>query len=370
MPRDPRAEGFKTVAAIIPLKDNLTRNARKSLYIFAGAVAFVLLIACANVANLLLIRAATRRQEMAVRVALGASRSRVARQLLTESVLVALIGGAAGLLVALSGVRALLAMAPEGRIPRLDEVQLDGWVLAFTLVVSVVTGVLFDVVPALSGARRQPHEALGHGTRTVVGTHSRLRTTLVTGEIALALVLLAGAGLMIKSFILIRSLDIGYNAANVITMAVDLPRSAYPDAVREQAFHGRLLDRLSQIPGARSVGAVSFRPMGRMGIMGDFKVEGPSAMPNGFSVDKPTVSPGYFTAMGIRVLRGRDFSAADNARARGVVILSESVARRVWPNEEAVGKRISMSDKPGPGDWLTVIGVVNDVLQDEELRRH
>ncbi len=370
MPRDPRAAGLKSVAAIIPLKDNLTRGIRKSLYIFGGAVGFVLLIACANVANLLLIRAAARRQEMAVRVALGASRSRVARQLLTESVLIALIGGAAGVLVAFNGVRALLAMAPEGRIPRLDEVQLDGWVLGFTLLVSVITGILFGVVPALSGARRQPHEALGQGTRTVGAAHNRLRATLVAGEIALALVLLSGAGLMIKSFILMRTLDTGYNGANVVTMAVDLPRSAFPDAARVQAFHGRLLDRLAQIPGARSVGAVSFRPMGGMGIMGDFKVEGPSAMPNGYSVDKPTVSPGYFAAMGIRVLRGRDFTPADDAAAPGVVIISESVARRVWPNEEAVDRRISMADKPGPGDWLTVVGVVNDVVQDEELSRH
>lgn len=370
MPRDPRDAGFENVAAILPLKDNLTRNIRRPLYIFGGAVGFVLLIACANVANLLLIRAATRRQEMAVRIALGARRARVARQLLTESVLIALIGGTAGVLVAFNGVRALLAMAPEGRIPRLDEVQVDGWVLAFTLLVSAITGILFGVVPALSGARRQPQEALGQGTRTVGGAHNRLRATLVAGEIALALILLTGAGLMIKSFILMRTLDTGYDAANVVTMTVDLPYSAYPDAARVKAFHSRLLDRLAQIPGARSIGAVSFRPMAGMGIMGDFKVEGPSPLPNGYSVDKPTVSPGYFAAMGIRVLRGRDFTAADNAGAPGVVIVSESVARRVWPNEGAVGKRISMSDKPGPGDWLTVVGVVNDVVQDEELSRH
>lgn len=370
MPRDSRDAGFQSVAAILPLKDNLTRNIRRPLYIFGGAVGFVLLIACANVANLLLIRAATRRQEMAVRIALGAGRARVARQLLTESVLIALIGGFAGVLVAFNGVRALLAMAPEGSIPRLDEVHLDGWVLAFTLLVSLITGILFGVIPALSGAKRQPQEALGQGTRTVVGAHTRLRATLVVGEIALALILLTGAGLMIKSFILMRTLDTGYDAANVVTMAVDLPFSAYPDSTRVQAFHSRLLDRLAQIPGASSIGAVSFRPMGGMGIMGDFKVEGPTPTPNGYNVDKPTVSPGYFAAMGIRLLKGRDFTAADNAGAPRVVIVSESVARRVWPNEEAVGKRVSMSDKPGPGDWLTVVGVVNDVVQDEELSLH
>jgi len=174
MPPDPRAGGIKPVARIIPLKDTLIGKVRTSLLVLVGAVAFVLLIACANVANLLLIRAATRRHEMAVRIALGASRARIARQLLTESLLIALIGAAAGIFVAFAGVRALLALAPAGRIPRIDEVHLNGWVLGFTLVVAVITGILFGVVPARSGARREPQEALGQGTRLVGGSH---RTT-------------------------------------------------------------------------------------------------------------------------------------------------------------------------------------------------
>ena len=370
MPQDPRAAGTTEVAQIIPLKDTLTSHVRTSLLVLAGAVLFVLLIACANVANLLLIRAATRRHEMAVRVALGASRGRIARQLLTESMLIALLGGAAGILVALVGVRALLAMAPLGRLPRIDEVHLNGWVLLFTLAVSVVTGMLFGLVPAQSGARRQPQEALGQGTRLVGGPHQRLRSVFATGEIALALILLTGAGLMIKSFLLMRSLDTGYDAARVVTMAVDLPPIAYPDAARMQAFHSALLERLGRIPGARAVGAVSFRPMGDMGIMGDFQVEGPTPLPHGYTVDKPTVSPGYFGALGIRLLVGRDFTAADRAGAPGAVVVSEAVAQRIWPNQSAVGKRISMQDHPGPNDWLTVIGVVNDVVQDEHLSRH
>jgi putative ABC transport system permease protein len=370
MPPDPRAGGIKPVAQIIPLKDTLTSHVRASFLILAGAVAFVLLIACANVANLLLIRAATRRHEMAVRVALGASRARIARQLLTESVLIALIGGAAGVLVAFTGVRALLAMAPADRIPRIDEVHLNGWVLGFTLALSVVTGILFGVVPARSGASREPHEALGQGTRLVGGPQHRLRSVFVTGEIALALILLTGAGLMIKSFLLMRSLDTGYDAARVVTMAVDLPPVAYPDAARIEAFHTALLERLARIPGARAVGAVSFRPMGGMGIMGDFHVDGPTPLPSGYTVDKPTVSPGYFGALGIRMFAGRDFTPADRTGAPGAVVVSEAVARRVWPNESAVGKRISMQDQPGPNDWLTVIGVVNDVVQDEHMSRH
>src|SRR5690242_1156436 len=370
MPPDPRAGGIKPVAGIIPLKDTLIGEVRTSLLVLAGAVAFVLLIACANVANLLLIRAATRRHEMAVRIALGASRGRIARQLLTESVLIALLGAAAGILVALAGVRALLALAPAGRIPRIDEVHLNGWVLVFTLAVAIITGILFGVVPAQSGARREPQEALGQGTRLVGGSHHGLRSVFVTAEIALALMLLSGAGLMIKSFFMMRSLDTGYDASRVVTLSVSLPQIAYPDAARLQAFHTALLERLTRIPGASAVGAVAFRPMSGAGIMGDFVVEGPTPLPHGYTVDKPTVSPGYFAALGIRILAGRDFTLADRAGAPGVVVVSRTVARRLWPNERAVGQRISMQEHPGPNDWLTVIGVVNDVVQDAQLSRH
>ena len=370
MPPDPRAGGIKPVARIIPLKDTLIGKVRTSLLVLVGAVAFVLLIACANVANLLLIRAATRRHEMAVRIALGASRARIARQLLTESLLIALIGAAAGIFVAFAGVRALLALAPAGRIPRIDEVHLNGWVLGFTLVVAVITGILFGVVPARSGARREPQEALGQGTRLVGGSHHGLRSVLVTAEITLALMLLSGAGLMIKSFLMIRSLDTGYDASRVLTMSVNLPEIAYPDAARLRAFHTALLEQLTRIPGASAVGAVAFRPMSDVGIMGDFVVDGPTPLPHGYTVDKPTVSPGYFAALGIRLLAGRDFTSADRAGAPGVVVVSQTVARRLWPNERAVGKRISMQDQPGPNDWLTVIGVVNDVVQDAQLSRH
>ena len=370
MPPDPRAGPITPVARIIPLKDTLIGKVRTSLLVLAGAVAFVLLIACANVANLLLIRAATRRHEMAVRIALGASRGRIARQLLTESVLIALIGAAAGILVAFAGVRALLALAPAGRIPRIDEVHLNGWVLLFTLAVAIITGILFGVVPARSGARREPHEALGQGTRLVGGSHHGLRSTFVTAEIALALMLLSGAGLMIKSFFMMRSLDTGYDASGVVTMSVSPAQIAYPDAARLQAFHTALLERLTQIPGVSAVGAVAFRPMSDVGIMGDFVVEGPTPLPHGYTVDKPTVSPGYFAALGIRILAGRDFTPADRAGAPGVVVVSQTVARRLWPNERAVGKRISMQEPPGPNDWLTVIAVVNDVVQDAQLSRH
>ena len=216
--------------------------------------------------------------------------------------------------------------------------HLNGWVLGFTLVVAVITGILFGVVPARSGARREPQEALGQGTRLVGGSHHGLRSVLVTAEITLALMLLSGAGLMIKSFLMIRSLDTGYDASRVLTMSVNLPEIAYPDAARLRAFHTALLEQLTRIPGASAVGAVAFRPMSDVGIMGDFVVDGPTPLPHGYTVDKPTVSPGYFAALGIRLLAGRDFTPDDRAGAPGVVVVSQTVARRLWPNQRAVGK--------------------------------
>jgi len=371
LPRDPRdRRDRKMLAAILPLKDVLTGKVAKSLLIFSGAVAFVLLIACANVANLLLIRAATRRREMAVRVALGASRVRIARQLLTESALVGLAGGAVGVLVAQIGVRTLLAIAPQGRIPRLDEVHVDGWVLGFTIAISLITGIVFGLVPALQSARRPPAEALAHSTHVVGGVQSRLRAILVSAEVALALVLLTGAGLMIKSFVRMRSVDKGYDGARVMTMAVDLPSLRYPDVTRARAFHTALVGRLARIPGVQSAAGASFAPMGAVGVMGDFVVDGPTPFPKGYSVDKTLVTPGYFAAMGVRLLRGRDFTANDDDHAPSVVIVSERVARRIWPNDDALGKRISMADKPRPQDWLTVVGVANDVMQDGVTEKH
>jgi putative ABC transport system permease protein len=368
LPADPRGAGIETVARIVPLQDLVTGRVEKSLLIFSAAVGFVLLIACANVANLLLIRAAGRRHEMAVRAALGASRGRLIRQLLTESVLVASIGGALGIGVAMLGVRALLAAAPEGRIPRVGDIHLDGCVLLFTLGVSLLTGVAFGLVPAFNGARRSPRESLSSGSRTIVGTHARLRGSLVVAEIALALVLMTGAGLMIKSFLRMRAVDTGFAADRVVTMSATLPRTTYGDAARMRAFHTATLERLAATPGVAAAGAVAWRPLGGIGIMGTFSAEPPFERPKGFMVDKPTISPGYFQAMGIPLLRGRDFTNRDDVGAAGVVIVSQSVANRIWPNADPIGRRLTMSDDPKTGDWLTVVGVVKDVVQDAGFR--
>ena len=374
MPREP-GDSSRSIAALVPLKHHLVGDTRSSLLLFSGAVAFVLLIACVNVANLLLIRAASRQREMAVRVALGAARTRLVRQLLTESALVALVGGTLGIAVARIGVQLLLAIAPAGRIPRLDEVRLDWWVVGITIAVSLLTGLAFGLLPALQSARRSPRDAMaqgeGDGARTLGGRGTRLRGVFVAAEVALALVLLSGAGLMIKSFVRMRSADKGYDEAHLMTMSVDLPSARYADLPRQRAFHAAMVQRLEALPGVRRAAGVSFKPMGPVGIMGDFVVEGPTPLPEGYSVDKMYVTPGYFATMGIRLLRGRDFAATDDDRAPGVVIVSETVANRIWPNADPLGRRISMQSEPKkPEDWLTVVGVVSDVVQDKSMAKH
>jgi predicted permease len=371
-PRDSQDDNWRALPAVLPLKDVIIGDVATPLLIFSGAVAFVLLIACVNVANLLLIRAATRRREIAVRVALGASRARIGRQLLTESLLVGLAGGAVGIATAQIGVRTLLAIAPAGRIPRLDEVHVDVWVLVFTIVLSLATGIIFGLVPALQSGKRPPEEAMVHSGRMVGATQGRLRGALVTAEVALALVLLSGAGLMIKSFTRMRAVDKGYDANLVTRMAVELRTVRYRDSARKRAFHAALLEQLACIPGVSSAAGVSHVPMGQGldGTIGNFVVDGQTPLPKGYSVDRVLVSPGYFATMGVRVLHGRDFTGRDDGSAPAVAIVSETVARRIWPDADAVGKRIAVSDQPGPNDWLTVVGVVNDVVQDQSLGKH
>ena len=366
MPRDPREDERSSTppTRVISLLEYVSGKAQRSLLIFLGAVGFVLLIGCANVANLMLARAAGRRQEMAVRAAMGASRSRLMRQLLTESTLVALAGGMAGLLLAVWGVPALLAIAPEGTLPRVEQIGIDGWVLAFTLSVSLVTGLSFGILPALQATRRELRESLNLGGRTTTGRHETVRRALVISEIALTLVLLTGAGLMLKSFLRLRSGETGFRAENMITMTVELPDTVYQTPPQINAFREQTLAKLSRLPGVTAAAAVNWLPFGGFLTAGSFHLEEKQPLPRGSTwVDKPCVSPGYFRAMGIRMVSGRDFSARDNAQAPGVVILSQSVARRFWPGQSPIGKRITGEDDPTPQDWLTIIGVVEDVKQ-------
>lgn len=350
-------------ARVIPLLEFVSGRAQRALLIFLGAVAFVLLIACANVANLMLARAAGRRQEIAVRSALGAGRGRLLRPLLAESMLVALGGGAAGLLLALWGVPALTALAPGEMLPRVEQIGIDGWVLAFTLVLSMATGLGFGILPALQVTRREVRESLNLGGRTATGRHETLRGALVVGEIALALVLLTGAGLMLKSFLRMTSSPTGFQAENAIAMMVDLPDNVYQTAPQLQAFRQQTVERLLRLPGVTAAAAVNWVPFGGALTMGDFHLEDGRPLPHGYMADKPAVTPGYFRAMRIPILRGRDFTERDNAEAPGTLIVSNSVARRFWPRQDPIGKRIAVQDNPKPNDWLTIVGVAEDVKQ-------
>lgn len=342
------------VARILPLKELFVANVRKLLLIFTGAVAFVFLIVCANVANLLLIRGASRKQELAVRAALGASRWRLIRQLLTESTMLSVAGGGLAVLLSVAGVRGLLTLVPPGTIPRTGEVHLDGWVLAFTFALSAVTGIFFGLMPALQATRRELPKT---------GRHEGLRAALVTAEIALALVLLTGSGLLVKSFLRMNSVNPGFRSTNLLVATVDLPDSRYRTAAQMRILTERTLSMLSNLPGVTSVAAVNSMPFGLWGVRGDFQLEAGRHLPRGYLADKPVISPGYFRTMGIRLLSGREFSERDNSTQPGVVIVSHSVAHRLWPGQNAAGKRISMEDEPKAEDWLTVVGVVSDVRQ-------
>jgi putative ABC transport system permease protein len=355
----PSSDQETFVSGLVPLKEFVVGDVRRPLEIFAVAIALVLLIACANVANLLLARAAVRRQEISLRLALGARRGRIMRQLLTESLLLSIVGGACGLLFAHWLVPAL---APAGRIPRLEMIRLDFTVLLFTAGVSLVTGILFGLAPAIRMTGARIREPLLPTARTFAHGRDRTRAALVVGEIALALVLLTGAGLLLRSFLRLTAVDPGFRADHVLTMSLDLDDVSYGTAATLRAFHTRVLEQLSSIPGVISVAAINWRPLGDALINGDFRIEGHPDSRDDRVVDKPAVSPRYFATMGLPLVRGRDFTDADDESAAGVAIVSRSVAR-LFPSEDALGKRITLQTTPKPEDWLTIVGIVDDVKQ-------
>jgi predicted permease len=351
----------KPVARVIPLKDAMVGTVRRPLLVFAGAVALVLLIACANVSNLLMISTLSRRQEIATRLALGAGRGRVVRQLLTETAVIALLGGLAGALIARVSVPALVALAPAGLLPRDGEIQIDGWVLAFTFGVALVSGLVLGLAPALQGTRRGAIPGADRETAWSTRRADWLQQIFVAGEVALALVLLVGAGLLVKSFLRLTSVEMGFQPAQVMTMTVSFPESAYPTAATLQRAHERILDAIGTLPGVTAAGAVNWLPLGDMQVGGDVLLRDP--VPPNYRVTKAGISAGYLSAMGIGILRGRDFNGADAAGAPGVLLVTDSVARRLWPGEDAVGQLMSLEDQPSASDWLTVVGVVADVRQ-------
>jgi putative ABC transport system permease protein len=345
---------------VVPMLDQIVGNMRVGLWILLGAVVFVLLIACANVANLLLARSTARRKEIAIRTALGASRLRLIRQLLTESALLSLLGGALGLLLAVGGLKLLVAISPSN-IPRLQELRLDGRVLGFTFLVSLLTGIIFGLAPSLQSSRTDLTESLKEGGKTSSGAHnSQLRNALVVTEMALALLLLIGAGLMTQSFARLRQVKPGFNPENTLTMRITLPNNKYPADTQGHAFYQLLLQRVSSQPGVQSADVVTSVPLSGQQTVFAFDIPGRPAPGPGevLNADYRAASPGYFRTMGIPLIRGRFFTDDDRKGASRVLIINETMARRYWPNEEPVGKLVNVG--LGPHE---IVGVVGDVRQ-------
>lgn len=356
---------------VVSLGEQIVGNLRTSLLVMLGAVVFVLLIGAANVANMLLARAAARQKEMAIRTALGAGRWRIVRQLLTESMLLSLVSGTLGLLVAIWGIDLLVALGPAD-LPRVKEVTIDLRVLGFTLAVSLLTGILFGLLPALQASRPDLNERLKAGGRSATSgiNRQRLRGFLVIAEIALSLVLLVGAGLLIRSFLRLQAVNPGFNPSNVLTMQLDLRGPKYKTRAQVIAFHDQLLARLKQLPGVQygstrtsipiasdaSYAYLRFNVEGRQGDVSD----APVAYYNG-------ASPDYFQTMMIPLLKGRGFSDRDVKGSQNVVIVNDTLARRYFSAADAIGKRISLEDNPKEEDWVTIVGVVGDT-KPRELR--
>lgn len=345
---------------LVSLREQLVGNTRPTLFILFGAVGFVLLIACANVANLLLVRAAGRNREIAVRTALGAGRWRIMRQMITESVLLALVGGSLGTLLAVWGVELLVALT-AGSIPSTAHVSIDATVLGFTLLISLFTGVLFGLAPALRTMKLNLSESLKEGGRTgSEGAHrSRTRSVLVVLETAVAVVLLIGAGLLVRSLLRLQEVSPGFDAQNVLTMRVDLPRSKYDVADKSANFFAELENRLAALPGMESVGFISELPLSGQPNDMPYTVEGRAAGNNQqFDDDFRRVNTKYFSAMRIPFLRGRNFTEQEVRDGAKVLIVSDLLARQTFPNEEPLGKRLIMM--MGPEPW-EIIGVVGDI---------
>jgi putative ABC transport system permease protein len=360
---------------ISPLQEEQVRGIRPVLLILLGAVAFVLLIACANVANLLLARATARQKEIAVRTALGATRGRIIRQLLTESVLLALLGGCLGVLLSMWGIRLLVALAPA-TIPRVQEVGLDQWVLGFTLLVSVVTGILFGLAPALQVSTNNLNEVLKEGTRgasTSSPHRASLRRVLVVVEIALSLVLLVSAGLLVASIRRLTEVNPGFNPQNLLTANVSFPRkpSSTDDGteageaaqVQDAAnFLAEVQSRVSRLPGVEAVGAINDLPVaGNGSVNGDFNIEGRPKYRSGEApvAEFRLITADYFSAIGIPLLKGRTFNQGDGPRAQVPIMINETLARRFFPSEDPLGKRLLVLDEK-PHE---IVGVVGDARQ-------
>lgn len=351
--------------AIIPLLEQVVGGVRQTLFILLGAVGFVLLIACANVANLLLSRAVSRQREIAVRTAVGASAGRIVRQLLTESVLLALCGGALGVLLAMVGVHWIQALGPRS-VPRVGEIAVRTDALVLTLLISVGSGILFGLAPALRVARVDLQSILKDASPGSSGRRNRLRQLLVVSELALSLMLLIAAGLLIRSFAKLQKVQPGFNPANVLTLELTMTGNQYKDAERVRSIYRQLWERLEHLPGVTAAGGVSSLPLSEMFAWGPITVEGRVPPPGEkfINADERVVGGHYFEAMQIPLVQGRLFNEQDTVSHPEVVLVDEYMARQLWPSMSPLGKRISFGDLTQKPIWATVVGVVGRVKQD------
>ena len=355
-------------AEVVSLREQMVGDIRPALLVFMGAVGLVLLIACANVANLMLARVAGRSREVTIRSALGASRARIAGELLLESVLLALLGGGLGLLLALWGIEALRSLQP-GTIPRIEEIGLDPRVLGFALALALLTGLLFGLAPVWRLAGRDPREGLGERSRGATGGQGihQARSALVLAEVALAFVLLAGATLLLRSFDRLQQVDPGFSPDRVLTARLHLPHLKYGDEPKQLAFGEQLLARAAGQPGVRSAALVSDAPLGDSPPYLSFDIQGRESPTNGSVQDAAvfTASTEYFETLRIPLVEGRFFGESDRAGGEGVTVINQAMARRFWGRGTAIGARITLGN-PGDPDasWLTVVGIAGDVRHD------
>jgi putative ABC transport system permease protein len=351
---------------LVSLTEDTVGTLRPTLLLIFGAVVFVLLIACANVGNLLLARSSARQKEITIRAALGASRARLVRQLLTESMLLSLSGGALGLLLALWGTGVIEALGSQIN-PLFNNLEINLRVLAFTFLMSILTGVIFGLAPALQMSKTDLNEALKEGGRGsgAGATRNRLRSVLVVSEVALTLILLVCAGLLIQTVMRLREVNTGFNAKNILTMNIGLPGIRYPKPSDRIAFFHKITERIEALPGVEAAGVTSVLPLsGNFDGRGLVIEDHPKPRGEELSVDLYVVTPGYLRALQIQLLRGRLLLAEDTENSQQVALINETMARALWENENPIGKRIRMTGSPAnPAPWRTIVGVVRDVTQ-------
>jgi putative ABC transport system permease protein len=366
--RDHQGNAGRIGAYVMSMRDQLAGDSRRPLIVLLVAVGFVLLIACANIANLLLSRAASRSREIAVRSALGAGRMRIVRQLLTESLLLSFAGAIVGLLFATWSFSFLQQLIPPG-LELSTNLNIDLRILGFTLLVSLGAGLIFGLAPALQASKVDLNEALKQsGGRAGLGGGNKLRSAMVVAEVAMSLVLLVGAGLLIQTFFKMLNQYSGLQSENVLLMRTNLPRGKYNDSPKRAAFYDQVLERVKSLPGVVSAGYTMSVPLDWKGGTSGFWIEGRTAeqaLAQGLSYDANhrQVSADYLKTMGIPLLRGRHLAESDNERSMPVVMINETMARQYWPGEDAVGKRFKLGDPDSPEPWRTIVGVVADVRQ-------